>query len=333
MWALHAGTDAPQLQEELRAALALRDAGDIAGAERALVDLVGRYPDSAAVRLEIGRLFLTTRRHEQALPHLEAAARDEPRAFDARSLYGQALALAERLPEAEREFRAALELRPADPLVRFNLGRLYRLQGRYAEALPELEKALQSVSDPVRLPGIHLNLATVLQALHRPSQAEPHFEAYLKARPDQQDVRMQLATLQFDLSRYDAALLNVNGVLASEPRRTDALYLRGMLCKIQGRNGEAIDAFRTALEAEPGFHRARYQMATVLHDEGRLPEAEQALRAVVAAEPSHPNAHYLLSQVLRRLKRDAEAEEELAIHNRLAEQDRARGRTVVAGPE
>ncbi len=296
-------------------------------------DLSARHPGSWQARLELGRLLVEQRRLQEAIPHLEEAARLAPAEFEARSALGQAFALSDRLPDAEREFRAAAGLRPRDPLSRFNLGRIYRLQERYPEALLELEAALERETDPQRLPMMHQNLAAVLVALQRPSQALPHLEAYVKARPEQLDMRYQIASLNFDVGAYDASLAQVEKVLERAPRRDDALNLRGMLLKIKGRNEEAIASFRAAVAARPDLHRARYQMATVLCDEGRYAEAEEPLRAVLAAEPEHPNAHYLLSTVLRRLRREREAEEELSLHRRISEEQRARGRTMEAGPQ
>lgn len=320
-------------QTALQQALRLLAGGDTVGAERALQSLAREHPASWKVRLELGRFLSSQRRLPEALPHLEEAARRAPDEFETRSALGQAYALSEQLGPAEREFRAAAALRPADPLSHFNLGRIYRIQERYEEALPEFERALQGTADPQRLASVHQNLALVLRSLKRPSQAVPHLEAYLAARPEQRDSRMQLATLYFDLGNYNRALEQVDGVLEGGPSRPDAHYLRGMLLKIKARNSESIASFRAALAADSGFLRARYQLATVLNEEGGWQEAAALLRTVLAAEPEHPNAHYLLSTALRALERPQEAEKELQIHNRIAQQQRSRSRTTAAGPE
>jgi tetratricopeptide (TPR) repeat protein len=335
LWVLGSrlAAQSPDPQAELRQAMERFTAGDTAGAERALQELARRYPETWQIRLALGRVLIGRKRPLEALPHLESAASRAPDEFDTHSTLGQAYALAKRLPEAEREFRIALELRPADPLSHFNLGRIFLLQEQYAQALPEFEQALSRTTEAHRRPMMHQNLAAVLRALRRPSQAVPHLEEYLRARPEDVEARLQLASLQFDLSAYDASLASVEEALERDARQPDALYLKGMLCKIKGRNDDAIASFRAALGARSDFTRARYQLATVLFEAGRDAQAEEPLRLVLEAEPEHPNAHYLMSTVLRRLGRESEADAELAIHNRIAEEQRARGRTVVAGPE
>ncbi|MCZ6777684.1 MAG: tetratricopeptide repeat protein [Acidobacteria bacterium] len=316
---------------ELRQALEQLAADEAARAESSLQGIVEQHGDYWPAALELGRLRLRQRRVAEAIPPLETAARLAPDEYGTRSLLGQAYALADRYPDAEREFLVALAVKPGDFQTLYNLGRLYRLQERYKESRKRLQEALELVPTPSDLPRVHQNLAVVLLALGRRSESLPHLQAFLEARPDRHALRLQLANTQFELSLYGEALDSVEHVLASGITEPSAHYLKGMLCKIKTRNEEAIAAFRAALKANPDFTRARYQLAVMLVEESRYEEAQTLLQQVLESEPNHPNAHYVLSSVLRRLGNVADADAEVAIHNRLAEQQRARGRTVVAG--
>jgi Flp pilus assembly protein TadD len=326
-------TAAADPSAQLRQALDWLAGGETDRAERSIEQIVERHPDYWPAALELGRLRVRQRRVADAVPVLERAALVAPNEYDLRSLLAQAYALSERLAEAEREFLAALALKPGDFQCHYNLGRLYRLQERYEEANEHLVQALDVVPSPRELPRVQQNLAMSLLALRRRSEALPHLEAFLRARPERNDLRMELASAQFNLSMYDESLVSVDRALADGFQEPIAHYLRGMLCKIKGRNDEAVKSFRACLEGSPANTRARYELATILFEEQRYEETEPQLRQVLEAEPEHPNAHYLLSTLLRRLGRDTEAEAELAIHNRIAEQQRARGRTTAGGPE
>ena len=316
---------------ELRQALEQLAAGEATRAESSLQTIVEEHEDYWPAALELGRLRLSLRRVAEAIPPLETAARLAPDEYGTRSLLGQAYALADRYPDAEREFLVALAVKPGDFRSLYNLGRLYRLLERYEESRERLQEALERVPAPSELPRVHQNLAVVLLALGRRSESLPHLEAYLEARPDRHALRLQLANTQFDLSLYDQALDSVERALAGGVTEPGAHYLKGMLCKIKGRNEEAMASFRAALREKPDFTRARYQLAVMLVEESRYEEAQPLLLQVLESEPNHPNAHYVLSSVLRRLGSEPDADAELAIHNRIAEQQRARGRTVVAG--
>jgi Flp pilus assembly protein TadD len=89
---------------------------------------------------ETYRLFQQGRAHlqegmaAQATVPLEKAKRREPRKASIREALGIAYFRIQRWAEAESEFRAVLELSPADDYAHYALGRCLEKQGRPAEA-------------------------------------------------------------------------------------------------------------------------------------------------------------------------------------------------------
>lgn len=89
---------------------------------------------------ETYELFQQGRRHlasgyaAQATVALEKAKRREPRKASIREALGIAYFRIRRFVEAEAEFRAVLELSPADDYAHFALGRCLEKLGRPAEA-------------------------------------------------------------------------------------------------------------------------------------------------------------------------------------------------------
>ena len=82
-----------------------------------------------------GRARLKEGRAAQATVPLEKARRREPEKASIREALGIAYFRLQRYPEAEQEFRAVLELSPADDYAHYGLGRALEKQGRDAEAL------------------------------------------------------------------------------------------------------------------------------------------------------------------------------------------------------
>src|SRR5438270_13363266 len=70
----------------------------------------------------------------QATVPLEKAKKREPRKASIREALGIAYFRIHRYDEAEREFRAMLELSPADDYAHYALGRCLEKQGKAAEA-------------------------------------------------------------------------------------------------------------------------------------------------------------------------------------------------------
>jgi Flp pilus assembly protein TadD len=81
-----------------------------------------------------GRRHLASGYAAQATVALEKAKRREPRKASIREALGIAYFRIRRFHEAEEEFRAVLEISPADDYAHFALARCLEKQGRKAEA-------------------------------------------------------------------------------------------------------------------------------------------------------------------------------------------------------
>ncbi len=81
-----------------------------------------------------GREHLAAGRNAQATVPLEKAKRREPDKASIREALGIAYFRIQRWVEAESEFRAILELSPADDYAHYALGRCLEKQGRATEA-------------------------------------------------------------------------------------------------------------------------------------------------------------------------------------------------------
>ncbi|MCC6222076.1 MAG: tetratricopeptide repeat protein [Thermoleophilia bacterium] len=89
-----------------------------------------------------GRRHLAAGDAAQATVALERAKRREPGKASIREALGIAYFRIRRFAEAEREFRAALELSPVDDYAHFALGRCLLAQGRAPEAVGHLKLAV-----------------------------------------------------------------------------------------------------------------------------------------------------------------------------------------------
>jgi Flp pilus assembly protein TadD len=83
---------------------------------------------------QLGRAHLKKGMAAQATVALEKAKRREPDKGSIREALGIAYFRIHRYEEAESEFRAVLELSPADDYAHYALGRCLEKQGRQAEA-------------------------------------------------------------------------------------------------------------------------------------------------------------------------------------------------------
>jgi Flp pilus assembly protein TadD len=97
-----------------------------------------------------GRSHLRSGRNAQATVALEKAKRREPSSRSIREALGIAYFRLGRFAEAEAEFRALVELAPADEFAHYGLARALVNQGKQQEAKPhiKLARSLRPRTDP-----------------------------------------------------------------------------------------------------------------------------------------------------------------------------------------
>ena len=82
--------------------------------------------------------------------------------------------------QASQKFRAAVDLKPSDPVLLNNLGFIYYVMGRYEDALAYLQKTFSL--DPKRKEA-HENIADTLLKLGRRDEARQHYQKFLTLHP------------------------------------------------------------------------------------------------------------------------------------------------------
>lgn len=164
-------------------------------------------------------------------------------------------------PEAVRQFRMAVELDPADAVMRLSLAMAHDRAGNPRAALPELEAALRL--DP-ELAQAHYVLGTLLERSGRDEEAIDRFTTAVAQDPQSAEAQLRLAN----------AL-----------RRT-------------GRAEASLAPYRQALEIESGADEARFGEAMALVRLGRHPEARERLESALGRTAGHPLFATALARLL-----------------------------------
>lgn len=81
--------------------------------------------------------------------------------------------------------------------------------------------------------------------------AEQTLIQLVESYPDFAEGWNRRATLYFMEQRYDASLVDIEHVLALEPRHFGALAGKGMILRLQGKTIEALKTLREALQMNP----------------------------------------------------------------------------------
>jgi serine/threonine-protein kinase len=207
--------------------------------------------------------------------------------------------------EAERLLRAAVRVRPAEPVLLQTLGlTLETLPApRWPEAI-ECYTALRALR-----PELGGYLAEALVQGGRPREGLELYERLAAERPDDPGLHYHWGRALLALGHLEKAEAALRRAIALNPDFPVFYYPLGDLLDRQGKYAQAEQAFRTATRLSPKFHQAHHALALVLERQGRRAAAELALREAVRLAPRDPAPLAALGVLLSRLGRHAEGEE------------------------
>jgi Tfp pilus assembly protein PilF len=166
-----------------------------------------------------------------------------------------------RLFKAEKLYRQILTVDPRHVDSLHFLGVIAYQVGHADDAIGLMRRAV-ALND--RIPELHGNLGTALQARDRLDEAIASYRRALALKPD-----------------FAAALNNIGNVL-----------------KAQGRLDEAMAFYQKALAVMPDYAEPHHNLSTILSDQGRPDEAAASYRQAVAIKPDYADAHYNLALAL-----------------------------------
>jgi tetratricopeptide (TPR) repeat protein len=81
--------------------------------------------------------------------------------------------------------------------------------------------------------------------------------------------------------------------------------------------GKVESALQRAASLDPRFADARLQLGNLYAEENKIPEAIAAYEEALRIDPNSADAHYRLAQLYRRTEKRAEARKELALYQKL----------------
>ena len=141
------------------------------------------------------RKQVTARHWDIALHTIDLQIAEYPQDMDIRAWHARVLAWAGRLPEAEKEFDAIVQVVPNDPDNWVTLGNVYMEEGRKEEALRATTRAVEI--DPSRA-DLHEARGHVLRALGDLREARGEFQRAMDIDPQDADARAELVSLHGD---------------------------------------------------------------------------------------------------------------------------------------
>lgn len=198
---------------------------------------------------------------------------------------------------------ATIDLAGAELLVRIApekagshaaLGAVYIRLGRFAEAVPALERSVQIDSGSAIVQN---QLGGALLAIGHTDEAVDHFARASRLEPGDEHLHYNYAKALADVHQETAAARELERALDLHEDFAEAHQLLGALLFSRNRGREALVHLRRAVALAPESASAHSDLGGVLAASGRLKEAREHLVRALAIDPSYAPARTNLDRV------------------------------------
>ncbi|MCL4180077.1 MAG: tetratricopeptide repeat protein [Verrucomicrobia bacterium] len=176
-----------------------------------------------------------------------------------------------------------------------NLGVVLEAEDEVGPAIRAYGRAVQTAS---QVPLYRFNLGLALRKIGSFERAAEELATAVALAPDSVEALKRLAEVNALLGQDDLALAQTEAALAADPRDHGLWELQSRILSKLGRDAEATEAARAAVETGPGCAAALSDLGGALHRQGNLAEAEQAWRMALALAPFDALLHLNLGTVL-----------------------------------
>jgi tetratricopeptide (TPR) repeat protein len=211
--------------------------GDYQAAIRHFERSIRINPDIPRTHNDLGMCYLFLNDNARAVPHFERAIELDPSFAEAHNNLGIAFFALGRLKEAELQFQATL----ASPdygtkfIPLYNLGNLYRQQGKNEEALSCYTKGLEDeerITPQYRI-NIHHQMGNTLLALKRYREAFEHYETVLVLNPRMVEAAFNAGVAAYEFGDRDAAVTMFSKAITIAPGTDWETRAREYLSKLE----------------------------------------------------------------------------------------------------
>jgi tetratricopeptide (TPR) repeat protein len=313
----------------------------------------GEHPN---ISYYLGRLDLEAQNFEGAIQNLSKAA-EKPPFPDTAYYLGYAYFKHNDLAHAEKWLLQATESTPRDARVSYQLGMVYRKEGKEEEAkkamaLSSEQRRRDSSQSQLRMEcaqkldrGPRDEAHALCEQLYDPDNAEQltalgtiygqhgDTEAALKPlrraaelAPQSPQMQYNLALAYFQLNRLEEARTPLSNALVRWP---DIFQLNALYGAVLSKLGEDLQAYQTlrhahelnAEDAATGdlLFLTGLRLARKARTGGQYPESLRYLQEISALRPQEPEPHRIMGEIYQATGRSAQAEKEKEEANRLAQ--------------
>jgi superkiller protein 3 len=209
-----------------------------------------------------------------------------------------------RLEEAQTLLEEALRLRPGYSAAELTLANVLRKRKQCEKAIPHYEAVIKALPDD---PFAHGNLGFCHASIGHSADAIRELERAATLAPNELQWRSSLATLYRQAKQPEKALPHYEKVVQLDPNNPDAL--RGFAITLRAANqlDRAAEVTKQAIKLRPNDAELRLDLALNYRAQQKVPQAVAAYRDLIKLNEKNAEAWYELGVLLAQDKKNSEA--------------------------
>jgi len=267
---------------------------NLGGALQEMQKAIAADPNRADSYLILAQLQVRAELPDRAEISYKKAAELAPKAMNAQLALAGFYLSRNRLPEAEQQFKHAIDADPKDPSPRAEYVRLLVTEGRKQEVEPFLRQTKIDLAD--NSVGYRM-LGDYYYADKDLDKATAEYSSLHNEHPRDIQVKKNYVQLLILKNRLEEATQLNNEILKATPKDVEGLIYRGQIELRQSDAAGAVDSLQQALKSDSGSAVAHYQLALAFDMQHHEGQAESELRAAIGLRPDYTDAQRALADL------------------------------------
>ena len=251
-------------------------------------------PKNQQIRLLLTTILIRKEQFDNALGHLETLIGQSPELVIAHYYRGRINLEMGRFEEAEQAFREALRLNKSLEPALFDLGTLYQMKDRYADAIETYENLLGFYPDNLeartRLVDLYLKLGDKEKAEQQTEKIKEH------STPGEPG-RQALGLIYLRQGKLDESIEELNLIVSAWPDDDKSRYYLATAYEEKGDIEKGLEHFRQIKPDSKYFVNAQMHIGHLLERQEKYDEAISVLEKAIELEKGRPELYLMLAWV------------------------------------
>ena len=289
--------------------------GNFKSSQQLLALSQGKQPATDRSQVDLARTQAGLGQLDEAQKTLEGVLERTPESLDALVAAGHVASQQSDWTASAEAFSRAAKLAPDRPDILYGLVSA-QLYGNHTNgALANAQKLHTLVPDDLRATYL---LALAEFGVKKWEEAKSYVEQVLSAHPNDREMNLILADIAFnDEHDLPVARKHVEICLKQNPEDPGALYYLGVIQKMEGDVGGAIQSLSKSVTGNPKNADAQGALGTLCLQAGDATRAKLALEQAVLLAPEESHNHYQLALAYSRSNAPDKAKAQLEIYQQI----------------